>query len=304
MFSCIAMSVGLGNIWRFPAQGNTKTESHFGLIFCKYINTSNFSNTALENGGGAFLIPYLIVLFVLGKPVYYLEMLIGQFSSRGTIKVFDLCPAMRGLGYSQTIACGIVSTFYAAILGLTFRYFFASFNDPLPWTECLPQWTTDNKSCVSAATMTRVYGNEEKSGVIGSAAAYFRDVIFHAADNLDDGIGIPDWKLALCVICAWILITTILAKGVHSSGKASYFLAVFPYVVMFILLIRACTLPGAVNGIKYFFMPQWNKLLDGKVGLTLILFTSNFYSKRLWLRRFSLSSYRFGTPPSPKFSSL
>lgn len=69
--SCIAMSVGLGNVWRFPF-------------------------TALDNGGGAFLIPYLIVLFLIGKPIYYLEMVIGQFSSRGSVKVFELCPAMKG----------------------------------------------------------------------------------------------------------------------------------------------------------------------------------------------------------------
>lgn len=71
LMSCIAMSVGLGNVWRFPF-------------------------TALDNGGGAFLIPYLIVLFLIGKPIYYLEMVIGQFSSRGSVKVFDLCPAMKG----------------------------------------------------------------------------------------------------------------------------------------------------------------------------------------------------------------
>lgn len=71
LMSCIAMSVGLGNVWRFP-----------------------FS--AMENGGGAFLIPYLIVLAVVGRPIYYLEMIIGQFSSRGSVKVYDLCPAMRG----------------------------------------------------------------------------------------------------------------------------------------------------------------------------------------------------------------
>lgn len=71
LMSCIAMSVGLGNVWRFPF-------------------------TALDNGGGAFLIPYLVVLFLVGKPIYYLEMIIGQFSSRGSVKVFDLCPAMKG----------------------------------------------------------------------------------------------------------------------------------------------------------------------------------------------------------------
>ncbi|XP_043068735.1 sodium-dependent nutrient amino acid transporter 1-like [Drosophila bipectinata] len=60
LFSCIALSVGLGNVWRFPF-------------------------IALENGGGAFLIPYVIVLLLIGRPVYYLEVIIGQFSSRGCI---------------------------------------------------------------------------------------------------------------------------------------------------------------------------------------------------------------------------
>lgn len=71
LMSCIAMSVGLGNVWRFPF-------------------------TALENGGGAFLIPYLIVLAIIGRPLYYMEMIIGQFSSRGSIKVYDMVPALRG----------------------------------------------------------------------------------------------------------------------------------------------------------------------------------------------------------------
>lgn len=71
IFSCISLSVGLGNIWRFPF-------------------------TALENGGGAFVIPYVIVLFLVGKPIYYMEMLLGQLSSRGSIKVYDVSPAMRG----------------------------------------------------------------------------------------------------------------------------------------------------------------------------------------------------------------
>lgn len=71
LMSCIAMSVGLGNVWRFPF-------------------------TALENGGGAFLLPYLVVLFVIGRPLYYLEMVIGQFSSKNSIDVFDMVPFFRG----------------------------------------------------------------------------------------------------------------------------------------------------------------------------------------------------------------
>jgi len=56
-----------------------------------------------------------------------------------------------------------------------------------------------------------------------------------------------------------------LVKGVRSSGKVAYFTAIFPYVVLFILLIRGVTLPGAWNGILYFIEPQWEKIYDPNV---------------------------------------
>lgn len=72
LMSCIAMSVGLGNIWRFPF-------------------------TAFENGGGAFLIPYIVVLVVVGRPLYYLEMVLGQFTSKGCVEVWQLAPLLKGM---------------------------------------------------------------------------------------------------------------------------------------------------------------------------------------------------------------
>ena len=99
--SCISMSVGLGNVWRFPF-------------------------TAYENGGGAFLIPYMVVLLLgecealgnktdpllellsllkvtlsVGRPLYFMELALGQFSSSGSVRVWDMVPALGGVGYGQ-----------------------------------------------------------------------------------------------------------------------------------------------------------------------------------------------------------
>lgn len=54
-------------------------------------------------------------------------------------------------------------------------------------------------------------------------------------------------------------------SGIKSSGKVAYFLAIFPYVVMLILLVRACTLEGAGDGMLYFVKPQWDKIFEAKV---------------------------------------
>lgn len=76
LFSCISLSVGLGNVWRFP--------------FIAY-----------QNGGGAFLIPYLIALLVIGRPIYYLEICIGQFTSRSCVKAFKFAPIMKGICFME-----------------------------------------------------------------------------------------------------------------------------------------------------------------------------------------------------------
>lgn len=90
-------------------------------------------------------------------------------------------------------------------------------------------------------------------------------------------IGYPSWRLALCLLGAWLLVFSIIAKGVKSSGKASYFLAMFPYVIMITLLIRAVTLEGATKGILYFITPQWHELSNPKV-ILIEYFFLHFYN--------------------------
>ncbi|XP_017007143.2 sodium-dependent nutrient amino acid transporter 1 isoform X2 [Drosophila takahashii] len=262
LMSCIAMSVGLGNVWRFPF-------------------------TALDNGGGAFLIPYLIVLFLIGKPIYYLEMVIGQFSSRGSVKVFDLCPAMKGVGIGQVISISMVTTYYVAIMGITLRYLYDSFRSPLPWSECRPEWQSycvasslGNTSQLGGSTSNTnpISGDMEHGGLqpVASAELYFLKEVLHETPNIENGIGLPNWELVVGLFVAWACVFFIIRRGVKSSGKASYFLALFPYVIMGVLLVRAVTLPGSIDGIYYFIKPQWGKILDPKVWYAAV--TQCFYS--------------------------
>lgn len=51
-----------------------------------------------------------------------------------------------------------------------------------------------------------------------------------------------------------------------SRTQVVYFTATFPYVVLTILFIRGVTLEGAFTGITYYLTPQWDKILEAKVG--------------------------------------
>lgn len=106
--------------------------------------------------------------------------------------------------------------------------------------------------------------------------------------SIEDGLGYPDIELSVYLGVAWICISLILINGaqsyqiaprnknilkinhyfsgIRSSGKASYFLAIFPYIVMVILFVRAVTLPGAVEGIKYLFIPK--DIFNPRVGIS------------------------------------
>ncbi|KAF2369075.1 Sodium:neurotransmitter symporter [Trinorchestia longiramus] len=232
LLSCVAMSVGLGNIWRFPF-------------------------VAYENGGGAFLIPYIVVLIFIGKPLYYMELCLGQFASRGSVKVWEMSPAFKGIGYGQAIATWSVVTYYVSLMALTVFYFIGSFNSSLPWATC-GNWSTAD--CVG--TMANV-SLLEKHDFKSSSDEYFNlEVLRISPDGLDHGIEAPEWRLSLCLLFSWLVLFVVLVKGVASSGKVAYFTALFPYLVLFILLIRGVTLPGAEEGILFFITPQWHKLLE------------------------------------------
>ncbi|XP_058118802.1 sodium-dependent nutrient amino acid transporter 1-like [Anopheles ziemanni] len=238
LMSCIALSVGLGNVWKFPS-------------------------TAFRNGGGAFVIPYLIVLLIVGRPIYYLEMVMGQFSSRGSVKVYDVSPIMRGIGIAQMVSICVVIVYYAATIATAIRFFVASFESPLPWASCDVTWTGLN--CVNSSNTGPTPAFDNALPVKTSAELYYTHSVTGEGLLTEGEFGVPDWKLTLCLLFIWVAMTIMMIKGIRGSGKVAYFLALFPYLVLISFAVYAFTLDGAGEGLKYFITPDWDKLLSADV---------------------------------------
>lgn len=73
------------------------------------------------------------------------------------------------------------------------------------------------------------------------------------------------WELLGCLALAWILVYFCLWKGIKSSGKVVYVTATLPYLFIGAFIVRALTLSGSELGLKYFFEPKWEQLLQAKV---------------------------------------
>ncbi|OXB67218.1 hypothetical protein ASZ78_015859 [Callipepla squamata] len=224
----IGYSVGLGNVWRFP-------------YLCQ------------KNGGGAYLVPYLVLLIIIGLPLFFLELAVGQRIRRGSIGVWNyICPRLGGIGYASCLVCFFVGLYYNVIIGWSIFYFFKSFQYPLPWSEC---------PIVKNGSMAVVETECERS----SATTYFwyREAL-DISNSISESGGL-NWKMTLCLLVAWSLVGLAMIKGIQSSGKVMYFSSLFPYVVLVCFLVRGLLLRGAVDGIMHMFTPKLDKMLDPQV---------------------------------------
>ncbi|CAL4249492.1 unnamed protein product, partial [Meganyctiphanes norvegica] len=138
------------------------------------------------------LIPYLIVLTFIGRPLYFMELALGQFSSYGGVKTWKIVPAFKGVGFGQTFGAWAIVTYYCSLMAITVFYFVQSFSYVLPWSVCDPAWSND--LCVDSS------GNFSISNISNaqsSSEQYFYNYVLNHYETIDDGIGLPDWRLAI-----------------------------------------------------------------------------------------------------------
>ncbi|XP_015282828.1 PREDICTED: sodium-dependent neutral amino acid transporter B(0)AT1 [Gekko japonicus] len=223
MLTCVGFCVGLGNVWRFP-------------YLCQ------------SHGGGAFMIPFLILLVLEGIPLLHLEFAIGQRLRKCSLGVWSsIHPCLKGVGVTALLVSFFVGLYYNTIIAWVMWYFFNSFQEPLPWSTCplLPNKTGYVEECAKSSPVDYFW---------------YRKTL-NITDSIDDS-GTVQWWLLLCLLCAWAVLYVCTIRGIETTGKAVYVTSTLPYVVLTIFLIRGLTLKGSVSGIVYLFTPDVDELAN------------------------------------------
>ncbi|KAM4613631.1 sodium- and chloride-dependent GABA transporter 2-like [Polymixia lowei] len=230
--------IGLGNVWRFP-------------YLC------------YKNGGGVFFIPYILFLFTCGIPLFLMETSLGQYTTQGSITCWrKICPLFEGIGYGSQVVVLYSSIYYIIILAWAFFYLFSSFSSELPWASCRNSWNTE--TCVEFDRKVDHINWSVAVNATSPVREFWERRVLNITGNIHE-LGNIRWELALCLLLSWIICYFCVWKGVKSTGKVVYFTATFPYVMLVVLLVRGVTLPGAIEGIKFYLYPDPSRLTDPQV---------------------------------------
>ncbi|MBC7309415.1 MAG: sodium-dependent transporter [Tetrasphaera sp.] len=201
IFAAIGSAVGLGNIWRFP-----------------YV--------AYDNGGGAFIIPYLVALLVAGIPFLWFDYSLGhKFRGSAPLTFARLKRHTEFLGWWQVLICFVIAVYYAAVLAWALSYTFFSFN--------------------------KRWGDDPAGFFIGE---YLKVGDAGVQISVVPGVLIP-------LLAVWLIVGIVMVLGVQKGvGLTSAVFIPLLVVVFLLLVIRALMLPGAGMGLDALFTPDWGAL--------------------------------------------
>ena len=204
LLAMIGSAVGLGNIWRYP-----------------YVLYSN--------GGGAFFIPYIVAILIMGIPFLILEYGVGyNFKSSFPKAVKSISKKWEYLGWFLPVAVFMILIYYSAILGWDGFYVIIS---------AFKGWGADPN-------------------------AYFTGSFLQANDTLG-GLGtfVPFVAIAMLVgwVIMWVISHTDLEKGL---GRVSKVLVPLLFAIMIFIVLFSLTLPGSGIGLAELYNPDWSLLLN------------------------------------------
>lgn len=211
ILAAIGSAVGLGNIWRFP-----------------YIT--------YENGGGAFLIPYLVALLTAGIPILLFDYAIGhRFRGSPPLAFKRLHKNAEFIGWFQVGVCFLISIYYSAIIAWAVMY---------TWFSLTQAWGDDAEGFFFGEYLQYDGGGTEGAGLSV------------------DFVAQVGWPL----IAVWVALLVCLAIGVQRGIATVSMIGIPLLFVMFIVLVGySLTLEGAADGLNALFTPDWGALLSGNV---------------------------------------
>ncbi|XP_070396232.1 sodium- and chloride-dependent glycine transporter 1-like isoform X2 [Dermacentor albipictus] len=277
--SCLGMSMGLGSFWRMPS-------------------------LVRANGGAAFLVSYVVVSLTVAKPVFFMELFLGQFSSQGSVGVWRCAPIGKGIGICMCYVSLLISMYFVCFAAHAMLFVWKSLGDRrLPWATCDEKWGADAACFVrqrgkvpckdvtwwlaeryANANLTEghevtyedlvfyvpddVYKNKSDGCQYGSSTAaeqfYFRHIL-----GLSESVSVSGnfrIDILVCIGICWIVFYLTASRGIRLSRKIVYVTSLVSYALLSVLLLRGLVrLPGADFGIHYMLKPEWSKLLNIRV---------------------------------------
>jgi len=242
LLTTIGFAVGLGNFWRFP------------MIL-------------QDNGGGAFLVPYLIFFLIGGVPLLFMELSLGQMIRKGNIKTWmSLHPSMAGIGVCGMMISFLIQIYYSCVLGWVAYYLGRGTFAPsttLPWSVC-PEGSILNVNSTTNVSSPMVNVTSDGTPIchLNETAKYFWfQSTLHLTPDMSTHGGIQ-WHIYLSVVVAWALVYLAMCKGLKTFEKAVKFTTVAPIAILVVLLIHALTLNGSFWGIRQLIKPNLEKLME------------------------------------------
>ena len=214
ILAAVGSAVGLGNLWGFPYK-------------------------LYSYGGGAFLIPYIIALFLVGIPLMILEFSIGHYTQRAAPEAFKVGhKRFEVVGWWGIILGFVIVTYYPVVLAYCLSFLGYSiagmFNGgQLPWAG---------------------------EGIKGVAGA--KNFFFHTYLGYQKSMALADirWNIVLPLLIAWLSMYFCIFKGVRLVGRIVWLTVPLPWLMLVILTVRGLTLQGSMQGLAYYLDPVWSEL--------------------------------------------